>query len=586
MDQTGSSLQITPAMPHCGGRAAAGCSTAFEMDSLLEAAIDTAPVGLIVLYNDFTVRLMTHSAARLLGTYTPDAAACMPIFSLFARCRALDPSAIQMLTSLFDAPEREAQGVLLTLQHDGISRTLYADLRDARGTGWLLSLNDVTETRQTHDWLLEHVSSDPVTGLWNRQHFMLMLQDALTLATNDRGLNQPCLVMVSLTSFRQTTEALGIETGDALLRMVVDRLSALLCDTDMLARFSDDEFAVVVGRPCQEDLESYCAVLEQRLAEPYALDGEFRRLSMRIGAAIWPRDGSTPDELVAHASLAVRAVATVSGLRFFDRGLVEQAHSRRAFEADLRLALGLGEFELHYQPQVDVFRCVVTGLEALIRWRSPQRGLVPPIEFINLAEQMGLIGEIGDWVLREACRQAVNWPGEVTVAVNASPLQFETGHFASSVAAALAVSGLPASRLEIEITENLLLQDTGIVLDTLAALQKMGVRLVLDDFGTGFASLSQLARFRFDKIKIDRSFVSSTEISEQNSAIVRSIAALGASLGIPTTAEGVETFTQLEQIKADGCTCVQGYYFSRPVPLAEVDRMLRQLHHPSLFAAA
>ena len=225
-------------------------------------------------------------------------------------------------------------------------------------------------------------------------------------------------------------------------------------------------------------------------------------------------------------------------------------------------------------------------IEALIRWRSPTRGMVAPDQFITLAEQTGLIDDIGEWVLREACRAAVQWPGDVTIAVNASPLQFETGCFARTVADALAETGLPASRLEIEITESLLLRETGTVTETLTALHAMGVRLVLDDFGTGYASLSQLSRFRFDKIKIDRSFVSPIEESIENSAIVRSIAALGQSLGIPTTAEGVETSKQLEQIKADGCTSVQGYYYSRPVPASEVDGMLDRLHRPAMCNAA
>jgi EAL domain-containing protein (putative c-di-GMP-specific phosphodiesterase class I) len=228
----------------------------------------------------------------------------------------------------------------------------------------------------------------------------------------------------------------------------------------------------------------------------------------------------------------------------------------------------------------------VTGLEALIRWHSPSRGMVPPAEFIPLAEEVGLIRDIGDWVLREACREAAGWPDEVTVAVNASPLQFEAGDYADAVADALASTCLPARRLEIEITESLLLRDTGTVMATLAALHEQGVRLVLDDFGTGYASLSQLSRFRFDKIKIDRSFVSPPDASAENHAIVRSIAALAQSLGIPSTAEGVETQVQLDQIKSDGCTCVQGYYLSRPVPASAIPDVLARLHQPPPRVAA
>ena len=286
---------------------------------------------------------------------------------------------------------------------------------------------------------------------------------------------------------------------------------------------------------------------------------------------------------MAHARLALDAACAASSepIRFYDPELLQRAQQRRCFEADLRCALHKGEFELHYQPQVDVTRGRVTGLEALIRWRSPERGLVSPAEFIPMAEQIGMIDEVGAWVLHQACLQAASWPDGMTVAVNASPLQFETGRFAQTVADVLQSTHLPPHRLEVEVTENLLLQDTGEVMGTLAALRELGVRLVLDDFGTGYASLSQLSRFKFDKIKIDRSFVSPDGASAQNSVIVRSVAALGSGLGIPITAEGVETATQLDQIKADGCTCVQGYYFSRPVPADDIGPLLARLHRPA-----
>ena len=265
--------------------------------------------------------------------------------------------------------------------------------------------------------------------------------------------------------------------------------------------------------------------------------------------------------------------------RFFEKTLTERAARRRALETDLRRALAGGEFELHYQPQIDMLHERVTGVEALIRWRSPGRGMVSPAEFIPIAEDLDLICAIGDWVLQTACAEAASWNSDVSVAVNASPKQFETGIFARSIANALESSGLPPHRLEIEITESLLLGDGGAVVATLNAIHDMGVGLVLDDFGTGYASLSQLSRFCFDKIKIDRSFISMSE-APQNSAIVRSIAALGTSLGIPTTAEGVETVTQLEQVRAHGCTSVQGYYFSKPVPASAVPDLLMHFAGP------
>jgi diguanylate cyclase (GGDEF)-like protein len=553
------------------------------LDDLLTAALHAAPTGLVILAPDRTVRMLTAGAAALLGIPPEAAEDGRPLHEILSRAPALAQDAAAALISALSHVEAEPVEILLTVSHPAGPRNLAVDIRAAGTHGWVISLDDVTRTRQTQDWLLEHASSDPITGLWNRHHFTLMLQDQLLQA------HEPAVLLVGLQRLKHVNDTLGPDAGDTILRHATDRLSALLLDGDMLARFAGDEFAVALTRAGgRSALAAFAQDLAASLGKPYVIDGQPITLGIHAGIARAPLDGATADTLIAHASLALLETGTRGSapVRFFEPILIESAQARRALEADLRLALGRGEFELHYQPQVDVFRGCVTGLEALIRWRSPTRGLVPPFEFIGLAEQIGLINDIGDWVLRQACRQAANWPDEITVAVNASPLQFETGHFARSVAEALAETGMPARRLEIEITESLLLRDTGTVMATLAALHAQGVRLVLDDFGTGYASLSQLSRFRFDKIKIDRSFVSPKDASLENSAIVRSIAALGRSLGIPTTAEGVETAKQLEQITADGCTSVQGYYFSRPVPFADVDQMLDRLHRPPVFQAA
>jgi diguanylate cyclase (GGDEF)-like protein len=461
------------------------------------------------------------------------------------------------------------------------------DIRPAAELGWVLSIEDVTATRATQDWLLDHVSSEPVTGLWNRQRFVLMLLDRLALASRDPPTEAPvrshALLLIGLHRFKQVNEVLGLGAGDSILRLVGERLSAKLRDDDMLACFAGDEFALFISRDGgRAGLSDVAERVFARLAAPYVVEGQMVNLSARIGIACVPEHGCIPEVLIANAGLALQETFArgTPRLCFFDPAFTERARVRRSLEADLRTALERREFELHYQPQVNLSSDCVTGFEALIRWRHPIRGMVSPIEFIALAEQIGLIADIGEWVLHEACREAATWPEGITVAVNASPLQFETGAFARTVSEALEQTGLAASRLEIEITESLLLRDTGTVMGTLTSLHEMGVRLVLDDFGTGYASLSQLSRFRFDKIKIDRSFVSPAAAAIENGAIVRSIAALGHSLGIPTTAEGVETAQQLEQIKEDGCTCVQGYYYSRPVPAADVAGVLARLRGP------
>jgi predicted signal transduction protein with EAL and GGDEF domain len=349
----------------------------------------------------------------------------------------------------------------------------------------------------------------------------------------------------------------------------------------LLARFASDEFGIMLGESADRaSIAGLSARLTELISRPFFIEGQSISIGAHVGVATAPDDGETAEILVANAGLALAAArADARGeLRFFEPKLDEEARSRRSLEADLRRALARGEFELHYQPQVDMRRHVVTGFEALVRWRSPSRGLVSPTAFIPLAEELDLIGEIGAWVLVEACREALHWPEEITVAVNASALQVEAGGFAATVARALRDTGLPGPRLEVEITESLLLRDNGTVTETFKALRTLGVGLVLDDFGTGYASLSQLARFHFDKIKIDRSFISSPEAAGEHAAIVRAIAALGISLGVPTTAEGVETVQQLERVRDNGCTSVQGYYYSKPVPASQVGTLLARLH--------
>ncbi len=558
----------------------------FHLSPLMKAALDSTPVGFLVFDKTGFIQHINRRAAQLLG---------LPVISrrthfsrLLANCSALDTKSRNMMASAF---ENTAVASALEMQifpdGDDAPSLLAVDIRPAESLGWVVSLEDVTQTRQTQDWLLEHVSTDPITRLPNRQNFMLMLHDILM--NGEQGGFGPAVMLVNLHRFKLINDTLGTESGDLLLRMVGDRIASTLREDDHLARTAGNEFAIGLARNNgHAAIAARAASLLERLFGPYSIDGQNITLGAKIGIALAPEHGRTAETLMAHAGLALQDIEASSptNVRFFDVGLTERALRRRGLEADLRQALERREFALYYQAQVDVHRGCVTGLEALIRWNCPGRGMVPPSDFIPLAEEIGLIGEIGDWVLHEACREATHWPDEVTVAVNASPLQIEAGDFAQNVTRALAATGLPARRLEIEITESLLLRDTGPVTDTLAAIQALGARLVLDDFGTGYASLSQLSRFHFDKIKIDRSFVSPAHISAETKAIVRSIAALAHSLGIPSTAEGVETQTQLDQIMADGCTCVQGYYLSRPVPASAVADVLLRLHHPKTQAAA
>jgi predicted signal transduction protein with EAL and GGDEF domain len=322
------------------------------------------------------------------------------------------------------------------------------------------------------------------------------------------------------------------------------------------------------------------------VSAPYVLDGHQVVVGLSIGIAIAPADGATPDQLVKNADLALCRCKSDYGniYRFFEPQMDARMQERRALELDLRKALINGEFSLNYQPVVSLKTGKITACEALIRWQQPERGAVPPLQFIPIAEETGLIVSIGDWVLQRACRDAVDWPDEITLAVNISPAQFKSADFFEDVKAALERSGLPARRLELEITELVLLHDSDAALANLHRLKGLGVRIAMDDFGTGYSSLGYLRSFPFDRIKIDRSFIADISESKESLAILRAVVGLGSSLNITTTAEGVEAARQLELLKSEGCTEVQGYLFSPPRPAAEVTKLLTSLtgHAPAV----
>jgi predicted signal transduction protein with EAL and GGDEF domain len=307
-------------------------------------------------------------------------------------------------------------------------------------------------------------------------------------------------------------------------------------------------------------------------------NGGGHHAALRRKIAVAPHDGEDPDRLLKNADMALyRAKEDGRGIYcFFEPSMDAKMQARRALELDLRKALALGEFEVFYQPLVDLRSDEISGFEALLRWRHPARGLVPPAEFISLTEEIGLINPIGAWVLKQACREAARWPDDIKVAVNLSPVQFKSGTIVLDVISALGESGLPARRLELEITEAVLLQDTDATVSTLTQLRDLGAHVSMDDFGTGYSSLGYLRKFPFDKIKIDRSFIHDMAEKPDSVAIVRAVAGLGSTLGITTTAEGVETEDQLAQLRAEGCTEVQGYLFSEPKPASELPGLLQR----------
>ncbi|MCJ2015092.1 EAL domain-containing protein [Methylobacterium sp. J-076] len=453
-------------------------------------------------------------------------------------------------------------------------RTVSVRVR-AMPDGWTVSLEDVSARRAVEAGTAELARLDSLTGLANRR----MLRERLgeSLDRLDRY-GEPCAVLlIDLDRFKPVNDTLGHAVGDALLVKVADRLRSAVRAADTVARIGGDEFVVIqAGAACQEDV----AVLARRLVDlvgrTYIVDGQLLTIGASVGAALAPQDGTDADRLLKHADLALyRAKLDGRGtFRFFEPEMDVRMQARRRLELDIRQALARREFVLHYQPQMNLENRRLTGCEALLRWMHPERGTVPPAEFIPLAEEVGLIVPIGEWVIRQACRDAATWPAGISVAVNVSPAQFKSERLVETIVSALAMSGLEASCLEIEITEGVLLQNNERTLETLHRLRALGVRVSMDDFGTGYSSLSYLRSFPFDKIKIDRSFVKDLSTKPDGDAIIRAIAGLGRSLGMTTVAEGVETEEQMRRIRADGCTDVQGYLVSRPVPLDLVMKLL------------
>ena len=420
---------------------------------------------------------------------------------------------------------------------------------------------------------------DALTGLPNRTYLVQNLAQALVDAR--RGETTLAVLFLDLDRFKQVNDTLGHSSGDLLLRIVADRLRACIRNTDTVARLGGDEFAIIQTPLAQvQDAAALAELIVNALSEPYDLNGHQVIAGASIGVAFVPADTNDPNRLLKMADLALyQAKQEGRGtFRMFESGMDSKLQARRMFELDLRRAVMMQELELHYQPLVDMATGEVTALEALVRWRHPERGLIPPNDFIPLAEETGLIGPIGAWVLKQACADAAQWPTDKPVAVNISAKQFIGSDLVAVVEYALASAGLQPTRLELEITETALIADTDSTLEVLHELRAMGIRIAMDDFGTGYSSLGYLRSFPFDKIKIDRYFVKDIETSPDCKAIVRSVIGLGRNLGILTTAEGVETFAQLEQLRAEGCDQIQGYFFSRPVPAAEVAGLLNCWH--------
>jgi diguanylate cyclase (GGDEF)-like protein/PAS domain S-box-containing protein len=542
---------------------------------LLDTALENMSQGLAMFDADGRVTLCNERYARMTGV--PYAAVQgQSLLELFKLRKAAgnfpdDPQEVFARILADVRLGKSAMRVMHTLK----GRSIRVIEEPMTGGGWVATLEDITAWREAQEKLAYLAHHDPLTSLPNRTKFREDLEQTILQVNRDGRVAVLCL---DLDHFKEINDSLGHPIGDDLLKDVASRLRTSVREGDTVARLGGDEFAIVqAGTDLQASESSSLAErLVETLGAPYAIQGHQLNIGVSIGIAFAPNDGRDPDQLLKNADMALyRAKEDGRGTyRFFEPGMDARAQARRLLEIDLRAALTRHEFEVHYQPIHDLKTDCITAFEALIRWKHPLRGMISPMDFIPLAEETGLITQLGDWILRKACMDAASWSREVRVAVNLSPVQFKNSNLVKSVISALAASDLAPERLELEITETVLLQDSEATLAALHKLRSFGVKISMDDFGTGYSSLSYLRSFPFDKIKIDRSFVHELATREDSMAIVRAVTGLGKSLGISIVAEGVETNEQLGLLRTEGCTEVQGFLFSRPRPAQDVEAML------------
>ncbi|GGY41815.1 sensor domain-containing protein [Pseudoduganella albidiflava] len=446
------------------------------------------------------------------------------------------------------------------------SRTALGSRPDGGGDYLLVITEDVTDELAAYAQIHHMAQHDGLTNLPNRTFFHQRLEAAIRDSSEDG--THAAILCLDLDNFKNINDAFGHGFGDKILLMLAGRLKKCLREHDTLARLGGDEFAVVLPRVRRVDEAQHAARrLIDAVAPPFAIDGHSFTVGLSIGIAVSSQEGSSAEQLLRFGDMALYEAKRNGRNRYelFHPDLEAASRVRRQMEIDLRRALHRGELQMHYQPIIEKEGCRISGYEALIRWQHPVKGQVPPMEFIPLAEETGLIHELGARALNLACQEAATWTNGATVAVNLSPVQFKNSELVKAVALALEDAGLPARRLELEITESVLLANTEGNIRTLQALKDLGVRISLDDFGTGYSSLSYLRSFPFDKIKIDKSFVRDMGESREAMAIIRAITGLSSSLLIEITAEGVETEEQFRQLQVEGCSHFQGYLFGRPV---------------------
>lgn len=544
----------------------------------LDAAVSNMSQGLCMFDADENLILCNNRFVEIYGLPPGSVRPGMTLQELFGHVavfRTDDGRSVQELYE--DYRENRAKtGSRYYRRELGNGRTIAVSQRAMPDGGWVDTQEDISERIKSELQIAHMALYDGLTDLPNRFQFQRKLAEFLETDADPTFAVQ-CL---DLDGFKNINDTLGHPDGDELLRQVAKRLQRCVGDEGFVCRLGGDEFAVL-----QLDLQEPHAATElassiiAALSEPYDLNGRQAIVGASIGIAVFPDDGSDADELLRNADIAMYGAKSQGRgtFRFFEPEMDARLKARRSLELDLRTAVEEEQFEVYYQPVIDVVSSSVSGFEALLRWRHPVRGMVSPAEFIPVAEETGIINRLGEWVLRRACTEATVWPGRLKVAVNLSAVQFRSPNLVQTVFSALAGSHLDPTRLELEITESVFLEDSRAVLDALHQLKGYGVRIAMDDFGTGYSSLSYLRSFPFDKIKIDQSFVRGLGSADDALPIIRAVTGLGTNLGMATLAEGVETRDQFDTLRREGCNEVQGFLFSPAVPAHALPDLLIRL---------
>ena len=548
----------------------------------LDAALSNMAQGLCMFDADQRLVVFNTRVAEIFKLPPGSIVAGMPMRELMTMAQASDKNPEAAGDAQAKLLAEPSDGTVVTTLND--NTTISITHRPMSNGGFVATFEDITERLRTEERIRYLAQFDALTDLPNRVSFYERMEEVLRHLRRGESVG---VLSLDLDHFKNVNDTLGHPVGDLLLKAAAARMRGCVRDEDIIARLGGDEFAVVqVPSAEPPNAPALAARLIAAIGAPYDLDGNQVVVGTSVGIALAPGDGREPDVLMKNADLALyRAKADGGGTyRFFEMEMDARMQARHAIELDLRRAVVNGEFEVYYQPIIELKTGHVTSCEALIRWHHPKRGMVSPLEFIPIAEETGLIVPIGEWVLRQACAEAAHWPHDITVSVNLSPAQFKSRTLVQTVVGALASSGISPDRLELEITELVLLQESEGAFAVLHQLRDLGIKVAMDDFGTGYSSLGYLRSFPFDKIKIDQTFIRDLPAKEDSLAIIRAVVGLSSSLGITTTAEGVETKEQLDSLRHEGCSEVQGFLLAEPKPARQVRSLLSGFNKISAVA--